>query len=127
MTQNGLLQDQLKGLKKRKEILVILIFLFVIVIFWIGLSLFSSQEKLGITPEQKKMAQPLTPNINVATLEKLEQKKKYTEFELKNFPVYSLFQNGGVLEVVDVSQGLPEDLEEVELPEVENEATSSSF
>ncbi len=127
MTQNGLLQDQLKGLKKRKEILVILIFLFVIVIFWIGLSLFSSQEKLGITPEQKKMSQPLTPNLNVATLEKLEQKKKYSEFELKNFPVYSLFQNGGVLEVVDVSQGLPEDLKEVELSDPENEATSSSF
>jgi len=105
MAENSLIQDQLKNLKKRKEVLIILIFLFVIVIFWIGLSLFSSQQKLGITPEQKALAQPLTPNVNTAVLEKLEAKKKYSDFELREFPIYAIYQDGGVNKVTDVSQG----------------------
>jgi ABC-type Na+ efflux pump permease subunit len=112
MAENTLLQDQLKNLKKRKEILIILLFLFVIVIFWIGLSLFSSQQKLGITPEQKKLSQPLTPNIDVTTLEKIEKKKKYTDYELQNFPIYVNYESNGVIRKIDVSDGYPDEEEE---------------
>mgnify|MGYP006921601114 CR=1 FL=1 len=112
MAENTLLQDQLKNLKKRKEILIILLFLFVIVIFWIGLSLFSSQQKLGITPEQKKLSQPLTPNIDVTTLEKIEKKKKYTDYELQNFPIYVNYESNGVTRKIDVSDGYPDEEEE---------------
>ena len=103
----NLLQEQLKKLKQRKELLVILLFLFVIIIFWIGLGLFSSQQKLGITPEQKKMSQPLTPNIDITTLEKLEQKKKYSDYELQDFPIYMLYQDGAEIKKINVRDGLP--------------------
>ena len=106
MAVGNQLQDQLKKLKQRKELLVILIFFFVIVIFWISIGLFTSQQKLGITPEQKKLSLPLTPNIDVATLEKLEQKKKYTDYELADFPIYVLYQDGEGIRRVDARDGL---------------------
>lgn len=107
MVENSF-QDQLKSLQKRKELLIILLFLFVIIIFWIGLSLFTSQQKLGITPEQKKLAQPLTPNISISVLEKVEQKRVFSEFELQDFPIYALYQDGGITTVIDVRDGLPD-------------------
>lgn len=121
MAENTLLQDQLKKLRRRKEILIILLFLFVIVIFWIGLSLFSSQQKLGITPEQKKLSQPLTPNIDVATLEKIERKQKFSEYELQGFPIYVNYQTGGSTTKIDVSEGFPEVEEETPISTQEAE------
>jgi hypothetical protein len=115
MAVGNQLQDQIKKLKQRKELLVILMFFFVIVIFWIGIGLFSSQQKLGITPEQKKLSSPLTPNIDVATLEKLEQKKKFTDYELLDFPIYILYQDGGEIKKIDVKDGLPSAENEVEV------------
>ncbi len=108
MVENSF-QDQLKSLQKRKELLIILLFLFVIIIFWIGLSLFTSQQKLGITSEQKKLAQPLTPNINISVLEKVEQKRVFSEFELQDFPIYALYQDGGTTKVIDIRVGLPDE------------------
>ena len=66
------LQDQLKKLRQKKELLIILLFLFVIVVFWIGLSIFSSQQTSGISPEQRELAAPLSPDLNVTVIEKLE-------------------------------------------------------
>ena len=99
----NLVQDQLKKLQQRKELLMIFVFLFVIVLFWIGLSIFSSQQKLGITAEQKKLALPLSPNIEVSVVEKLEQKKWYEDWELQGFPVYAVLQSTGVSDTVDIT------------------------
>jgi len=115
MAVGNQLQDQIKKLKQRKELLVILMFFFVIVIFWISIGLFSSQQKLGITPEQKLLSAPLTPNIDVATLEKLEQKKKFTDYELLDFPIYILYENAGEVKKIDVKDGLPDDANNVEV------------
>lgn len=79
--------NPLKRLQQRKELLVILVFLFVIVIVWIALSLFSSQQKTGITAEQQKLAQPLTPVLDESVIEKLEAKKMYTSNDLADFPI----------------------------------------
>jgi hypothetical protein len=115
MAVGNQLQNQIKKLKQRKELLVILMFFFVIVIFWIGIGLFSSQQKLGITPEQKRLSLPLTPNIDIATLEKLEQKKKFTDYELQDFPIYVLYQDGGAIEKINIRDGLPDVEKEVEV------------
>ncbi|NCN45307.1 MAG: hypothetical protein COU63_01135 [Candidatus Pacebacteria bacterium CG10_big_fil_rev_8_21_14_0_10_36_11] len=106
---NNPIKDQIGKLKQRKEILIILLFLFVIVIFWIGLGLFTSQQKLGITPEQKKMSAPLTPNIDIDTLDKIEQKRKFSDYELQDFPIYVMYQNAGKLERIDMRKGIPLD------------------
>lgn len=124
MPETNSFQDQLKNLKKRKEILVILLFFFVIVIFWIGLSLFSSQQQAGITAEQKKLAQPLPPNINTAVIEKIEEKRAFSDFELKDFPIYSMYDSGTGIEVVDITKDLPKDvLANIQSPEASSEAT----
>lgn len=118
MVETNSFQDQLKNLQKRKELLIILMFLFVIIIFWIGLSLFTSQQKLGITAEQKKLAQPLTPNINTSVIEKVEQKRVFSDFELEDFPIYAFYQEGGSNQVIDVRNGLPAADEEIVSPTV---------
>lgn len=112
----NLVQTQLKKLQQRKELLMIFMFLFVIVLFWIGLSIFSSQQKLGITAEQKKLALPLSPNIEVSVVEKLEQKKWYEDWELQSFPVYAVLQSIGVSDTVDITN----------LPEPSPESTQSA-
>jgi ABC-type Na+ efflux pump permease subunit len=84
------LQSQFRKLQQRRELLVILLFLLVIVFFWITLSLFSSQFDSGITPEQQKLAVPLSPNLDLAVIEKLEQKHFFDSSELTTFPVYTV-------------------------------------
>ncbi|HCR81718.1 MAG: hypothetical protein UX28_C0001G0080 [Candidatus Pacebacteria bacterium GW2011_GWA1_46_10] len=84
------IQSQFKRLQQRKELLVILLFLFVIIIFWIALSVLSSQQTVGITTEQKALSAPLSPNLNRAVIEKLEQKKGYSLEELADFPVHTI-------------------------------------
>lgn len=112
MTGSNAFQDQFKKLRQRKEFLIILLFLFVIIIFWIGLGMFSSQQKLGITPEQKKLSLPLSPNIDIATLEKLEQKREFQDYELQDFPIYGFYQDVGVVEKIDLRVGIEEATQE---------------
>lgn len=85
-TQTQLAFEQLQ---KRKEYLVALILLFVIVIVWIGVSVFSSQQQLGISPADKKLAQPIKPTLNVSVLDSIEQKRLYSGAELADFPVFA--------------------------------------
>jgi hypothetical protein len=81
-------QTQLKNLRLRKEVLVIMLFLLVIAVFWIGLSIFTSQRQTGISPEQQQLAQPLTPVLDTAVIDRLEQKRMYGPEELTDFPIF---------------------------------------
>jgi ABC-type Na+ efflux pump permease subunit len=113
------LNDQLKNLQQRKELLVILLFLFVIVILWIAIDVFSSQQRSGISAQQKKIAQPLSPNLDTAVLDKLNQKTIYTAEELADFPIFIVEDDQGQQVLIDARTGssadgevaLPEDLE----------------
>lgn len=97
----SLLADQLQNLRQRRELLIILLFLFVITIFWIGLGIFSSQQKSGISAEQLRLAQPLSPNLDVGVIEKLERKNIYTESELNDFPIFVVTDNQGRAVLID--------------------------
>lgn len=81
-------QAQLQNLRNRKELLVIMIFLLVIVVLWIVGGILSSQRSLGITPEQRRLAEPLSPALDAVVIQKLEQKRAYNESELSAFPLY---------------------------------------
>lgn len=111
-------QSQLSKLQQRKELLVILLFLFVIVIFWTILGLFSSQQTAGITTEQKELSTPLSPSLNVSVIEKLGQKKNYSDEELADFPVHVIQTN--VKESTTTTTGISESQAVVLPNEVEN-------
>ncbi|HEX9817846.1 MAG TPA: hypothetical protein VGA89_03080 [Patescibacteria group bacterium] len=84
------LADQLKKLQQRKDLLVILLLLFVIAVFWIVISIFSSQQRSGITDQQRLLAQPLSPNLDTIVIDELAQKTIYSAADLADFPVFVL-------------------------------------
>lgn len=113
---NSSFQAQFKKLQQRRELLAILLFLFVIVVFWIGIELLSSQHQSGISKTEQAAAAPLSPVLNVSIIEKLEQKQMYTATDLSGFPIYTVVQQASGSATV-VSSGassvnLPSDLEQ---------------
>lgn len=84
------MKTQLAQLQQKQTFLKILIFTLVTVMVWVGLTLFRTQQRTGITPELLKMAEALNPNINEAVLSEIEQKRAYSPEELNDFPIYSI-------------------------------------
>ncbi|MFH2118517.1 MAG: hypothetical protein ABII10_02175 [Candidatus Paceibacterota bacterium] len=82
------LTDQLKKLQQRKDLLIIFLMFFVIAVFWIVVDVLSSQQKTGITAEQRELAKPLSPSLDSQVISELEQKITYSENELGDFPVF---------------------------------------
>lgn len=78
---------QITGLRRNQQLLYVGLFTLVAVVVWIAGSLFSSQQKTGISSELRKMAVPLNPNINSFVIERLESKTSYTPEELNSFEV----------------------------------------
>lgn len=88
------LRQDLEKLKTNRTFLIVLILLFVCAIFWTSLSLFSSQNDTKISTEQKKLAQPLNPNLDLRTISQLETKKYFSDVELSNFQIFKLITDG---------------------------------
>lgn len=80
----------LSELYQRQRLLQIGIFSLVTVIVWVGFSLIRSQQKTSISPELRKLAEPLTPSINEEVITELEGKRFYTAQELSAFPIYKI-------------------------------------
>lgn len=100
-------QTQLKKLRYRKEVLVIMLFLLVIAVFWIALSIFTSQRQTGISSEQQQLAQPLTPVLDTAIIERLEQKRVYESEELSDFPIFLVETSQNPAQVIGGSSAEP--------------------
>lgn len=98
-------KKQLGNLRNQRQFMVMLIFLFVIVVFWTGLSLIGSRQKVAISSELRNLAKPLNPTINEAVLEKIEVKKYYSDQELTNFNIYKVIstKDGSVSRLVNIS------------------------
>lgn len=77
-------------LKFKQEVVAIFSLLLICVLFWIILSLFSSQQKTKVTPELTKMSATLNPTIDTDLLDALLTKKMYTENELTQFPIFTI-------------------------------------
>jgi len=110
-------KKQLAGLKNKRQLLIILIFLFIAVIAWTIVGLTSSRNKLQISKELRDMTVPLNPNVDLELIENLEQKKLYGENELKNFPIYKVLsiERGRESRVVRI-EFTEEDLEALTQP-----------
>lgn len=78
---------RITGLRRNQQLLYVGLFTLVVVVVWIATSLFSSQQKTGISSELRKMAVPLNPNINTFVIERLEAKRSFSPEELSSFEV----------------------------------------
>lgn len=83
----------LGNLQQKQTLLRILVFTLVTVVIWVALTIFRSQQKTGIAPELLKLAEPLNPNIDVSVIERIEQKKAYSEADLQNFTILKIIRN----------------------------------
>lgn len=79
---------EVSRLKTNQQLLTILVLLFICMILWIIISLFSSQNSTKITPEILEMAKPFNPTLDSSVLDTLDTKKVLTDEELTNFPIY---------------------------------------
>ena len=112
MTQQATIQRDLKKLRQNKQFLAILILLFVVLLFWVTISLITSQTTEKISPELQKLSQPLTPVIDKKIFERISTKRKYSEQELSGFTIFKvLVSKDGRNEKVVPIEVMTEDLE----------------
>lgn len=78
-------------LKHKRQLLTILVLLLICVITWAIVSLFSSAQKSKVDPPLLKLSEPLTPSLDLETLNTLESKRSFTEEELAKFPIYRVY------------------------------------
>ncbi len=105
--------EQFESIKNQKTLMVGLLFLLVIVVFWIGLSMFGSQTKFAVSKEMRDLAKPLTPTLKESSLAKIEQKRQLNPNELDGFTIYKIIEDkslgGGGVRVVDINYVPPEE------------------
>lgn len=118
-------KKQLTKLKIRQQVLYILIFSFVTVVVWVGVSLFSSQKKTGIAPDLLLLSKSLNPTINTEFVSEIERKRSFGEEELFNFPVYVFTRSADGRSQVRVSIDANQTLEQVKA-DLETRPTSQS-
>ncbi len=111
------IKKDLQGLKTNRQFLTILILLFVSILFWISISLITSQSKEEISKELTNLAKPLIPNFDRDTLLKIQDKHSYTQQELSSFVIYKILvsRNGKDEKVVPI---------EVTIDDIEPKATA---
>lgn len=125
MTQQNVIKRDIKKLQQNKQFLAILILLFVALLFWITVSLISSQTTEKISPELQKLAKPLTPVIDTQIFERISAKKQYTTDELSSFTIYKfLVSSDGKNDRVVPLDVTAEDLEQ---EQTQNKDPNRSF
>lgn len=120
------LADQFTQLKNQRTVLVGLLFLLVIVVFWIGIGLFSSQKKFAVPKALRDLAKPLSPILDEATLSNIEKKRSFSPEELENFTIYKIIvsETAKQLRLVDIAyQEEPVEQSPV-LPETQSQVTA---
>lgn len=90
MTQQDIIKRDIKKLQQNKQFLAIMILLFVALLFWVTVSLISSQTTEKISPELQKLAKPLTPVIDTQVFERISAKRKYSDDELSGFTIFKV-------------------------------------
>lgn len=112
MTNDNTIKRDIKKLKQNKLFLTILILLFVSMLFWIIISLVSSQSSEKIPAELTLISKPLTPVIDTEILSTIEQKRVYTQDELSGFTIYKVIvsRDGRTQTVVPIEVSI-DDLE----------------
>jgi hypothetical protein len=63
-------------MKKSNSWLYISILLFVIAVIWAGVSAYSQMRKPTIPPDLQKIMEPLDPNLDMTTLQKIKERSQ---------------------------------------------------
>lgn len=85
--QNSFSKD-LKRLQQNQQFLTIVVLLFVCMIFWLVISLFSTTQEKQTDAMLIQLAKPLNPTIDRDTFSLLEERQSYSKQELESFPIY---------------------------------------
>lgn len=143
MKTNKSIKNDIKKLQQNKQFLTIMVLLFVVLLFWIVVSLITSQTTEKISPEIQKISRPLTPVIDISIFDQISEKKEYSEDELSAFTIFKvLMTRDGKNEKVVPIEITIDDLEpkktakprtsgsllkeEIKIDKVELEATQAS-
>jgi hypothetical protein len=133
---NSITHD-IKKLRQNKQFLSIMVLLFVVLLFWITVSLITSQATEKISPELQKISTPLVPVIDVTIFDKISAKRLYSEDDLSAFTIFKVLssRDGKSERVVPIEVTI-DDLEpketrktrintSLESPEASSEASSN--
>lgn len=98
------LRKQFRSLQRNKRLLWLAILAFVIVVFWIAVSIFTSQREVSISKDLQSLATPLIPRLEAQVFSDISSKRVYQESELSSFPVYVFLQaeRGGSMQKVEL-------------------------
>lgn len=80
-------QPFIKSLFRRQIILTIFVVSLVAVGIWIGMTIYFSLNKSSIPSSVQRQIQPLTPVLDIKTLQELKQRKLYPDEVLSTFPL----------------------------------------
>lgn len=126
-TQTHTVKKDIKKLQTNRQFLAILILLFVALLFWVTVSLITSQTSERISAELTQLSRPLTPVIDTTVLDDIEGKRNYSESELSGFTIYKVLtsRDGRTERVVPIEVTI-DDLEPIQTEdEPEEEQTPS--
>lgn len=79
---------EMNRLKTSQQILTILVLLFICMILWIIVSLFSSQNTTTISSELLQMAKPFNPTLSTEVIDEIETKRVFSDQELQDFTIF---------------------------------------
>jgi hypothetical protein len=113
--------SDIKKLRQNKQFLTIMVLLFVALLFWITISLITSQKTEKISPELKVLSSPLTPVIDESIFDNISAKKEYSEDELSAFTIFKVLtsRDGKTQRVVPIEITI-DDLEPKDTPKPES-------
>jgi len=135
MKKNSELEKQLNRLRHQKNLLWLGILLFVLVILWILLSIFTSSRTSTIAPELMELAKPFIPRLESSIFADIQGQRTYAQGEIGFFPIYVIDKDNleADLKFVDITKELVESEQtvdaadaEVEQLSVDAESTSSA-
>lgn len=87
------LAEQFGELRQQRSVMAGLLFLLVAVVFWVGLGLFSSQQKFAVPKAMRDLARPLSPIVDESAFDRVEQKRAFSAGDLENFTIYKVVVN----------------------------------
>jgi len=123
---NNVFAQELQKIRKSQKILTIFVLLFVCVIVWGVVSLFSAKQESKVDATVLLLAKPLNPTIDTEIFPKVQLKRSFSDTELANFPIYQLLTNEKSREEVVVLLGVTkEELNKEPEPQPTPETTES--
>ncbi len=99
--------NAITSLQHKQAFLRVLMFSFATILVWVGFSLFRSQQKTGISPELQKLALPLNPNIHVEVVDRIRQKRAFSDQELQGFPILRVLHNADGTQSISTNKATP--------------------